>query len=229
MARLVVLTILVAASVAAATLTNLTAFYADANGNFDAGAFNTVGGDAFPNFYFLFPNGSVINPGDSASTSIQFPMPSMLFLPPNEVVARFDGGLSPQTLNLLGVNLFFDGRLTPSISYLIPLGLNTTPPFTSGPRPNGAKYTIAPDGTVVQGANALEFVAGSQRIQLASSRGMFSLSDVVGPFNSTPNGQPDVLVWMSINVTDVPEPGTSALFAFGAGAMYVASMSRRRG
>jgi hypothetical protein len=121
---------------------------------------------------------------------------------------------SPQdNESLFGINLFFNGSTTPSISAYGPL-LTAQGPHSFVA--DGATETAAADptgyGQHFPGAGTLSAVFGNELITLTdffyASPSVYNL-DLVGPFSTGPDGQNDNVGGITFSVTSVPEPQLS--------------------
>lgn len=204
-------------------LTDITIFSADAGGNW-------VGPDIWEtryqeNFDIWIqsgaPGGPFLNGPTSATAQPNISLPL---------------GVSTFTLlaepgadsSLFGINLFFNGSVTPSISAFGPM--------LSAPGPHsfladGAPVTAAPVGPTLPGAGTLSFVSGNELIALTdffwATPSAYNL-DLVGGFSTGPDGNNDYVGGITFSVTSVPEPQLS-LWAVGllAGMMAVHRRGRR--
>jgi len=119
-----------------------------------------------------------------------------------------------------GLNLFFDGLLTPGISVT---GATGSTVFTA----NGSPTTKGPGGTNVAGSNSLTYTSGGVVVTLTGYNWNNPSSvDKVSPFSTASNSVPDFLGSFTLNVAAVatPEPATLAL----TGIVLVAGALIRR-
>lgn len=221
------------AALRAQTLTGITVFSTDANGNIiTTAAFNTFGGDLVNNIYVI--NDPVaqtfLNSGDSGGASAPTGVNIALATGAREFFASVDPTGTTQGM-FYGINLFFNGN-------------NTTPrisAFTTINTPTGVANsgtTLANTGglTTVAGANTLTFVdpSGLTVILTAFNYASTRLAglptdypeDLVGPFATTPNMNPDNYVDFTLTV--IPEPSTWALMGAGLATLGAICRSRRR-
>jgi hypothetical protein len=133
--------------------------------------------------------------------------------------------------SLFGINLFFNGSVTPSIS--------AYGPMLSAPGPHnfvadGAPYTAAADpieANPFPSAGTLSFVSGNELISLTdfywATPSVYNL-DLVGGFSTGADGINDYVGGITFSITSVPEPQLS-LWAIGllAGVMAVHHKARR--
>jgi hypothetical protein len=216
--------VLAGANAHSQTLTGITVFSADLNGNIVTTAvFNTFGGDLVPNIYVIDNpvTSTYLNSGDTGGTSAPTGISIPLALGGREFFASVDPTGSVQG-TFYGLNLFFNGNnTTPGISAFTALN---TPAGTAN-----SGSTLANSGglTLVPGANTLIFndpsgyVVTLSLFNYATSR-VAGLptdfpEDLVGPFALGANGTPDNYVDFTLTV--VPEPSTWALIATGVGAL----------
>ena len=130
--------------------------------------------------------------------------------------------------NFLGLNLFFDGAVTPDISAFFSFGTGTDP--------NSAVCTYGPTAACTPGAGTLSFSSGLvtvtlEHTYLADAAGNGGSVDRVSPFAVGSDGVLDNhgRMRLTVVVTDfVPEPSTWALVATGGVALAVVAARRRR-
>jgi len=201
----------------AASITSATQFATTATGAFDTGngsVWDTVPGGLF-NLWFstdalgtTFLNG----PADSqAAVNLALSTGSTTYF-----IFGDPGALMTNN----GLNLFFDGLLTPGISVKGATGGST---FTA----NSSPTTEGPTGVTVAGSNSLSYSSGSVVVTLtAYNWNNPSNLDKVSPFSATSNSTPDFLGSFTLNVADVatPEPATLGL----TGIILVAGALVRR-
>jgi len=201
----------------AASITSATQFATTATGAFDTSngsLWDTVPG-GFYNLWFAsdaagttFLNG----PADSqAAVNLTLPTGSTTYY-----IFGDPGGLMTNN----GLNLFFDGLLTPGISVM---GATGSAVFTA----NGSASTKGPSGIDVAGSNSLTYTSGGVVVTLtAYNWNNPSNVDKVSPFSATANTTPDFLGSFTLDVAAVatPEPATLAL----TGIILVAGALVRR-
>ena len=116
-----------------------------------------------------------------------------------------------------GINLFFNGSLTPSISAFGPMLTSSLDPHSFAP--DGASFTPATDWSPslhsIPGAGTLTCIIGNQQITLTdffwASPTVYNL-DSVGTSTTGPDGALDYVGGINLSITTVPEPEISALF-----------------
>lgn len=118
-----------------------------------------------------------------------------------------------------GINLFFNGSVTPSISAFGPL-LSAQGPhsFVADGAPDTAAASPTGYGQPFPGAGTLSFVSGNELITLTdffyAAPSAYNL-DMVGQYSTGPDGLNDNIGGISFSVTPVPEPASLSLLAFG--------------
>ncbi|MEK7780328.1 MAG: PEP-CTERM sorting domain-containing protein [Verrucomicrobiota bacterium] len=215
-------------TVRAATLTGGTLFSANATGT-AAGfeTWNTVGGDAAYNFYLT--SGGLAAPfinsgnGGAASPSAALPLGTHTF-------SIFAESASQGALSHYGLNLYFNGGATPSVSVFAPRTTSSIPPYPAFSA-NSSLTTPQQNLTYGPAAGTLSFASGGQIITLtsyffASPETVFSM-DRVSPVNNVPSGFGDYVGQFTLNVTPVPEPTTAPLVLLGLFAAAALKHARR--
>lgn len=106
-----------------------------------------------------------------------------------------------------GINLFFNGAVTPSISAFGPM-LTAAGPHSFAA--DGAAITPGiPNTTRVPGSGTLSFVSGGQLVTLTdfywATPSVYN-QDLVGEYSTGADGQMDYVGGVSLSVTPVPEP-----------------------
>ncbi|HUA68827.1 MAG TPA: hypothetical protein VMA13_09795 [Candidatus Saccharimonadales bacterium] len=204
-------------------LTDITLFSADAYGNFiPPDIYETRYNE---NFDVWIQSGALGGPflngptSETAQPNILLPLGVDTFTLPTS-----PGADAP----LFGINLFFNGSVTPSISAY---GLMLTAPsephlFLADSAPN----TTAPDGLTIPGAGTLSFVSGNEQITLTdfyfATPSVYNV-DMVGAFSTGPDGKDDYVGGITLSVTSVPEPQLS-LWIIGLLSGMVATYRRVR-
>jgi hypothetical protein len=126
-----------------------------------------------------------------------------------------------------GVNLFFNGSATPSISAFGPL--LTSPGGAHSFLADSSLNTSGPTSNVAA-AGTLSFTANGEQITLSdffwATPSVYNL-DEVGPFSVGADGRADYVGGLTFSVVQVPEPGIS-LWALGL-AFGGFSIGRRAG
>jgi hypothetical protein len=134
------------------------------------------------------------------------------------------GGVDPNNTNS-GLNIYFDGSTsTPGISVFGPVQSSATVPSFS---PDGASATEGFNLATVPGANSIIYSDGANQVTLTSySWALPSVNNVdrvsqpnVGFSSVGPDGSPDWVGQITLNVVAVPEPGTGGLLAAGSLAL----------
>jgi hypothetical protein len=134
------------------------------------------------------------------------------------------GGVDPNNTNS-GLNIYFDGSTsTPGISVFGPVQSSATVPSFS---PDGASATEGFNLATVPGANSIIYSDGQNQVTLTSySWALPSVNNVdrvgqpnVGFSSVGPDGSPDWVGQITLNVVAVPEPGTGGLLAAGSLAL----------
>ena len=198
-------------------LTDITIFSADAAGDW-------VGPDIW-----------TTRPNSTYDIWIQSGAPGGPFLNgPASATSQPDISLSPgvDTFTLLaepgadytqfGINLFFNGSLTPSISAY---GTMLTAPGQAHVfAANNSLGTAAPIGPTTPGAGALSAVIGSKVVTLTdfffATPSVYNL-DMVGGYSTGPDGVNDYVGGITFSVMPVPEP-QSSLWVLGLLATTIA-------
>lgn len=199
-------------------LTDITIFSADAAGNFTgpdawdtrpANSFDVwIQGGASGGPFLNGPTDAAAQPNISLSLGTNS---FRLFGEPGADFSRF------------GINLFFNGAITPSISAY---GLMLTAQVPHTFAANGAPVTIGtPSIQHLPGAGSLSFVSGGELITLTdfywSTPSVYSL-DLVGTTSTGTSGLMDYVGGITLSVTEVPEPQLSLWIAgLFVGATFV--------
>lgn len=200
----------------AATLTGVTFFSADSQGNSTLEVWNTVGGDIPFNLY-LYDGVNAINTGNGSGASINIPL-----LTSGTYTFIFKAQPGLQTPTHFGVNLFFDGATnTPGISALVTANSST---FVA----NGSPLTPRLDGLpIVSGSNTLTYINGFYTTTLIALSESKSGGNQVGGYTNTPGlvGGNDYVGSFALSVA-TPEPGTYLML--GTSLMALGLFRRRR-
>ena len=113
-----------------------------------------------------------------------------------------------------GINLFFNGSLTPSISATGPMLTSLGEQHTFSP--DNASYTPAPapgPNSIVPGAGTLSAKFGNKLVTLTdfylATPSVYNL-DQAGGFSTGPAGSDDYVGGITFSVTSVPEPHRKA-------------------
>jgi hypothetical protein len=130
-----------------------------------------------------------------------------------------------------GINLFFNGSSTPSISAYGPM---MTGPGSHSFSADSAQNTPMPfpgadSGYTFPGAGTLSFVSGSQLITLTDfywAKQSVNNLDLVGQYSTGADGATDYVGGITLSVTSVPEPHLS-LWAFGCLAGMMVYRNRK--
>lgn len=217
------------ASAEALSLTGASVYDINAAGHYIGNGWDTTGGNGAANLYLLSAQndaGSLINSGNGAATSLHQDLSS-----PGSYTYYFraDGGGFNWPTPSAGLNLFFNGVGVPGISAYVPF--NTDHPTPTAYANGGLGIGNADE---VQGANSLSFSAGNTTVTLSN----FTLfdyrnpatpnaaPDLVGVFDSTPNGVGDYSGMFTVRVAAVPEPEQWAMML--GGISLLAAMGQRR-
>jgi hypothetical protein len=224
--RTLLLTATLALTLASASgqiqLTDISLFSADAAGNY-------AGPDIWetlPDQYFVVwvqsgaPGGPFLNGPTSANAqpNISLPLGTSSFTLMNAPGADFAS---------FGINLFFNGSLTPSISATGPMLTSQGGQHTFSP--DNASFTPSPGSNgIVPGAGTLTAEFGNELVTLTdfylATPSVYNL-DQAGEFSTGPAGSDDYVGGITFSVTSVPEPQWS-LWATGLLAGLIA-MRRR--
>jgi hypothetical protein len=221
-AALVVGAIAAAPLAAQPVLTDVTLFNATFAGEFSGGFWNTRPGDgAFdvflsPDDAASFNPANVYNPGATLSLPLALGTKTIYYY----ATTSFS--------NFYGLNLFFDGATTPSISALFSFGTGTDP--------NSATCTLTPTITCTPGAGTLSFTSGPYTVSLvhtflADAAGNGGSVDAVGAFSVGPDRALDNhgRMQLTVSVASVPEPSTWVLLVTGGlGLAGIVARQRRR-
>lgn len=224
-------------SAQAATLTGAVAFGTNSNGrtNVLESFWNTNGGDLPFNLY-LSTDVDWVNAGDGSGTSLNIPL-----LPGANTFRLFaQPGVVP--LAFIGLNLFFDGSTTPSISVFTQpnsfsaTGANLTPDSSNNTR-GLTGFSIVP-GAGTLGSADLQLTAFNWYRPLRDPDPTDSITSPVGnyvaPYNNAPDcplcflgiegGLPDERGYFTITAT--PEPASVVLA--GSAFMMIGALAWRR-
>jgi hypothetical protein len=216
---LAILLVVAGTQAQAATLTGMVLFEADSPGGFTIGhsLWNTTGGDGAENVYLQW-GGNWLNTGNDAVASPNFT------LGPGTTTIQFYADGAPLG-NWDGINLFFDGQATPSITVLLNRDAVTFGPNSADPTP-GLLYP----GVLSNTAMSASFTTSGQTITLTSASVGFSEQDIVQAVDDSPGGSNnDVAGTLTLDLTTsgtVPEPGSLGLLLGGIGAIGL--LIRRR-
>jgi hypothetical protein len=130
--------------------------------------------------------------------------------------------------NYFGINLFFDGAGTPSISVYAPMKTATGADVFYA---NSASVTAPPTSPspYIPGAGTLSFVSGSERITVTdfywATPSLLNL-DLVGSTSIGADGVKDFVGGITLTVTQVPEPQV-ALWLAAISALGIGLRTRR--
>jgi hypothetical protein len=213
-------------STRAAFLTGAVVYSTDAAGAPSSGEFwNTTGGDNRYNLYVAIgPNDPILNPGNGASTSLNFPLPVGTY--------TYDiYGEGSTKIDHYGLALFFNGTNgKPEIA-----AFGATSSGNPAAVVTTADGSVALDTTSAASPGTLTFVDTTTTVTLTSFTWNAPIAglDRVSGYDSTPSGSTDFLGQFTLTVTPnlpnpvpAPEPASLALLGLGlAGAFGVA---RRR-
>lgn len=222
-------TLMNTASAEALSLTGASVYDINAGGVYVGNGWDTTGANGAANLYLLTtPNdaSSFINSGNGASTSLNQDLSS-----PGSYTFYFraDGGGFNWPTSSAGLNLFFNGaNNTAGVSAYVPF--NVVHPTVAAFGGN----SLGINGGDVQAANSLSFSVGNTTLTLsnftlfdyAHPAAPNAVPDLVGVFNSAPNGLSDYSGSFTVNVSAVPEPGQWVMMAGGIGLLAV--MRRRK-
>jgi hypothetical protein len=204
--RTLLLTATLALTLASASgqiqLTDITLFSADAAGNY-------TGPDIWetqPTGNFIVwiqsgaPGGPFLNGPTSANAqpNISIPLGTSSFTLMSAPGSDFDS---------FGINLFFNGSLTPSISATGPMLTSQGEQHTFSP--DNASDTPAPGNGIVPGAGTLSTEFGNELVTLTdfylATPSVYNL-DQAGEYSTGPAGSDDYVGGITFSVTSVPEP-----------------------
>jgi len=182
-------------------------------------------------------------PGNNWNVWIQEGTSGPFLNGPSDAAARPNIALSPGSSSFrfysapgadhpyFGINLFFDGSETPSISAYGPmLTLDGPHSFAA----NGAQYTALPvgsiDGIFTPGAGTLSFTVGGYEVTLTdfywAQQSVFGL-DLTGQTSLGADGALDYVGGATLSVVAVPEPQAS-LYLICTLAGMAAAYRRRK-
>jgi len=195
-------TLVIAAALPAAhaqSLTDITVFRLDSSGNAQPEGSNTRGGDGASNLY-LTQGVTAINSGDGANTAINL----NLSVPGTYTYNFAFENVNSNTGTQLGINFFFGGAITPSLSAR---GVDGVGNFVA----NG-NTTNRPDFfSQVAGANTLSASISGRTITVTNfTYNTTSGADLVQSNNNVPGGTTDTTGSITLRVS-VPEAGSLAL------------------
>lgn len=126
-----------------------------------------------------------------------------------------------------GINLFFNGSTTPSISALVPMSTSLSPTVFSVDGNATTAGVLASDGPKVPGAGTLAFTAGNQQITLTgfywATPSVYGIQQA-GPTSTGAAALQDYVGGITLNVTTVPEPQVAM---FGAAFLTMLAFARR--
>lgn len=194
-----------ASAVGGLYLTDVTVFGADAAGSW-AGQ---------PNIWETRPNGNFniwIQSGASGGTFLNGPSDGTVQpnIQLNQGITSFIFLAAPGRDNEhFGMNLFFNGANTPSISVFTPM--LTTAGQTHSFSFDAADNTASPTVSSIPGAGALDFTSGNQTITLTdfywATPSVFGL-DLTGQTTVGADGTLDYTGGITLNIQPIPEPTT---------------------
>ena len=217
---------LVVPALAQITLSGASMWQADATGanNGVTGYGNTLGsdGDSSGVFNVYMFTGSTGSPSFLTSGSTNASLNPNLSLPVGTHVISF--ALQNAAPSFVGINLYFDGNLASNrISAFVPYdGTNNFSVISA------ASTTIAEGayGALQAGSGSLSWTAGGRLVTVTDMNAGPSTIDLVGSFTSPANGSADIVATMTLTVTAVPEPASSAVVS-GLAAVLAALVYRR--
>ena len=202
----------------AQSLTDITVFRLDASNNTQSQGANTRGGDGASNVY-LTQGATAINSGDGAGTAIALNLSA-----PGTYTYNFAfENVNTNTGTQLGINFFFGGAVTPSISVR---GVNGVGNFVA----NGGTTNRPDFFSTVAGANTLTSNISGQDITVTNfTYNATSSADLVTSFNNTPGGTTDTVGSITLRVGAVAVPEANAgLLALLAGVSTLGIVLRKR-
>lgn len=199
-------------------LTGIGVFGCDSSGAHDnSGEWNTVPADPWVDVFLSTGSsltGSFINGPSDSGAAISIPM-----LPGQYTYRLFGGSAYPDSYH--AISLCFNGSATPGISAFAAtqLSASSTPAFQANGNPNAYDLNM----NVAPGANSLSYQQGNTLITLTqyswADPSVYNVDRISAPFGSYGSiGQDGVSDWVgeiTLNVTNVPEPGSGALLFLG--------------
>lgn len=208
-------------------LTDVTVFTTDSSGGY--GGYNvwdtrptTSNPDTYITFIQSGPPGGPFLTGPSAANA----QPNISLSPGSSSFTLF--GYPGFNTLYFGMNLFFNGSTTPSISVYGPALAAPGPHAFSA---NASLFTIPPGPfgasgptQFIPGSGTLSFSSGGEQITLTdfywALPSVYNL-DMVGPYSTGATGTYDFVGGITLSVSPVPEPGMS-LWSLG---LVLASLS----
>jgi hypothetical protein len=205
-ARVLLLLLAFGTACGATSLTGVTLFDTDPEGNAGSLLWNTLGGDASPNLYLIEPPiNNAYNTGNAAGARVNVP----LFAGVNYVFLYWAQPAAGGGGSRFGVNLFFNGDdLTPRISATVLLSGSTS-------AVNSSTATRSLTGAIVPAAGRTTFVDGGLAVTLQGFSDFASLTDTVQAFDNTSGGGPDFTGFITLSVASIPEPRPATLLYLG--------------
>ena len=221
--------VVTATAASALTLSGINGFPTDASGNWHTGWYNTYGGsdDIGKNGYVIAAadtQGSFLNSGNSAQTSISFDLNTpgtynfLVFWDGEEIFAGRD---------FWGLNLFFNGNNSAA-------GISAFAQPQGSDRPESPQYwangglTLTLDGkSSIFGTGSTVFQDGDKSVALTryvTNKSSVYQLDRVDNWSIRTSGRNDHVTEFTLQV--VPEPAT--LGALGTGILALTRMRRRR-
>jgi hypothetical protein len=211
--------------------TGISSFSSDSSGGLTSNVrWNTRGADFIVNIFLVNganPNGAFINGPGNPQVDISIPLN-----PGTYTYTMFAG--QPENNPYFGLNLFFGGNTTTAgISAFGPVQTNAVPPFPPLTA-NGNASTYSLIGTTIPGANSLSYLDGNTLITLTSYAWMTPPVNSLDRISALPgdpghvgsDGILDSVGQFTLEVSLVPEPGTSALVGLAAAGLVC--VRRRR-
>ena len=200
------------ASAAPARLTDIRVFSAQADGTF--GLAEVWGTRPAGNFVVWMQQGESGGPFVNGPTDANA-QPNISLTSGASGFRLLGSQAANEPYTYFGINLFFNGSTTPSISAYGPeltaIGPSSFSADSSGFTP-AADWS--PSQHSVPGAGTLSCVIGDQQITLTdffwAAPSVYGL-DAGGQYSTGPDGALDYVGGISLSVTTVPEPGTCAL------------------
>jgi hypothetical protein len=213
------------ASAAPARLTDIRVFSAQPDGTF--GLAEVWGTRPAGNFVAWMQQGESGGPFVNGPTDANA-QPNISLTPGATGYRLLGSQAASERYTYFGINLFFNGSTSPSISAY---GPELFAPGPSSFSADSSTFTPAADWSptehAVPGAGTLSCVIGDQQITLTdffwAAPSVYGL-DSVGQYSTGPDGSLDYVGGISLSVTTVPEPGSGALL----GLAFVGYLSLRR-